>query len=263
MKRLAAGLVLVLTATAAQAADGDAPKRDWLVTVGLGAQILPKYPGADDVLIAPLPRLDIRKEGDPLHFGAPDQGSGIGLLRSGSRFNFGPVLQFQGKRKEKDVGAAVGNVGFTAEPGLFAEGWLLPNLRLRAEGRQGIGGHKALVGDLSMDAVVRDDDRTIFSIGPRLRLGSAKYQRAYFGVTPAAAVRTGLPAYQPGGGVYAFGAVAGLLHQFSPRWGIWVYGGYDRLTDDAARSPIVRAFGSRDQFSGGVALTYTFNVHRH
>lgn len=264
MRRLAAGLGLLLLGTAAQAADSDnPPKPDRLVTIGLGAQVLPKYPGADHLLVAPLPRLNIRHVGDPLHFGAPDQGSGLGLLRPGSRVNFGPVVQFQGKRKEKDVGAPVGNVGFTVEAGAFLEAWATPSLRLRAEGRQGIGGHKALVGDLSADLVVRDDDRNVFSIGPRLRFGSARYQRTYFGVTPAVAVRTGLPAYRPGGGAYAAGAAAGLLHQFSPKWGMFVYAGYDRLIRDANNSPIVRRFGSRDQYSGGVALTYTFTLHRH
>jgi MipA family protein len=261
MMRLA-GAGLLLLGTAAQAADGDAPKPDRLITVGLGAQVVPKYPGADKLLLAPLPRLDFRSVGDPLHFGAPDQATGFGLLGNSSGFDFGPVFQLQGKRREKDVGAPVGNVGFTVEAGAFVQAWVGPHLRLRAEGRQGIGGHKALVGDVSADAVFRDDDTTVFSIGPRLRLSDAKYQRAYFGVTPAVAVRTGLPAFRPGGGIYAVGAIAGLLHQFSPRWGVWAYAGYDRLVHDAGASPIVRAFGSRDQFSGGVALTYTFTMHR-
>lgn len=263
MMRLAAGLALFLLGSAAQAADsGDAPKPDRLVTIGLGAQLLPKYPGADSMLVAPLPRLDIRRVGEPLHFTAADQGSSIGLLGHRSRIDFGPVVKFQGKRKEKDVGAPVGNVGFTVEAGGFVDAWLSPNLRLRAEGRKGLGGHKAWIGDVGADAVFRGGDSTIFSIGPRLRLSDARYQRAYFGVTPAVAVRTGLPAYRPGGGAYAVGAVAGLLHQFSPKWGMWAYAGYDRLIRNADTSPIVRAFGSRDQFSGGLALTYTFTVHR-
>jgi outer membrane protein len=264
MARSAAVLVLLLLGSAAQAADdpAEAPSRGRIVTIGLGAQVAPKYPGADSIVIAPLPRFDLRHVGDPLHFGAPDQGTGIGLLGSRSRIDFGPVVQLQGKRKEKDVGAPVGNVGLTVEVGGFMEAWVTPNLRFRAEGRQGIGGHKALVGDLSADFVARDDDHTIFSIGPRLRLSDAKYQRAYFGVTPAVAVRTGLPAYRPGDGPYAAGAVAGILHQFNSRWGIWAYAGYDRLIRNAGKSPIVRAFGSRDQYSGGVALTYSFVVGR-
>ena len=40
------------------------------------------------------------------------------------------------------------------------------------------------------------------------------------------------------------------------------YAKYDRLLNDAADSPVVRRFGSRDQLSGGAALTYTFFVGR-
>ena len=261
---LAAGAGLLLLGTAAHAADsGDAPRRDRLVTVGLGAQISPKYPGADKYRLGPLPYFNIRNVGDPLRFGAPDQGTSFGLLGGDRRFDVGPVFQLRGKRKEKDVGAAVGDVGTTIEAGAFAEAWIGPNLRLRADARKGFGGHKAWLGDLTADAVARDGDRTLFSIGPRLRFSDARYQRVYFGVTPAVAVRTGLPAYRPGGGLYAVGGVASLVHQFGPRWGLWGYGGYDRLVRDAATSPIVRRFGSRDQFSAGLGLTYAFTMHRH
>ncbi|MDB5693021.1 MAG: hypothetical protein JWO81_2084 [Alphaproteobacteria bacterium] len=258
----AAAALLLCTAAQAQAGDDPPPGRDRLVTIGIGPQIFPKYPGADTYQLAPLPHFDIRHVGDPIHFSAPDQGTGIGLLGAGSRVDFGPVVRLQGKRKEKDVGAPVGNVGFTVEAGGFVQAWLLPSLRLRAEARKGIGGHKAWVGSLGADAVIRDKDRTLFSLGPRLRLSDARYQRAYFGVTPAAALRTGLPAYAPRGGLYAVGAETSLVHQFSPIWGMSAYAGYDRLIRDAGDSPIVRRFGSRDQFSAGLGLTYTFTLHR-
>jgi outer membrane protein len=62
--------------------------------------------------------------------------------------------------------------------------------------------------------------------------------------------------------VQAVGVTAGYLRQLTPRWGIYSYAKYDRLVGDAADSPIVRQFGSRDQFSGGLALTYTFGGGR-
>ena len=58
--------------------------------------------------------------------------------------------------------------------------------------------------------------------------------------------------------ISAVGAAAGYIKQLTPRWGIYSYARYDRLVGDAAASPIVRRFGSRDQISGGLALTYTF-----
>ena len=38
------------------------------------------------------------------------------------------------------------------------------------------------------------------------------------------------------------------------------YARYERLVGDAGNSPLIRQFGSRDQLSGGVGLTYTFTV---
>jgi outer membrane protein len=38
------------------------------------------------------------------------------------------------------------------------------------------------------------------------------------------------------------------------------YAKYDRLSGDAADSPVVRELGSRSQLSGGLGITYTFNL---
>lgn len=260
--RVALASALLLPAAPALASDSDGNSTsDRLVTVGLGAQITPKYPGTDRLSLAPWPRFSLRHVGDPIPFSAPDQGASLGVLGDRSRIDFGPELRLRGKRNERDVGAPVGNVGFTAEAGGFVQAWAAPWLRVRADARKGIGGHKALVGDLSADLVARDGDETIFSLGPRLRLGDARFQRAYFGVTPAVAARTGLPVYRPGGGIYAVGAVTSVFHQFNAQWGVTAYAGYDRLVRAGAASPIVRRFGSRDAFSAGLGLTYTFDVH--
>ena len=98
----------------------------------------------------------------------------------------------------------------------------------------------------------------MISIGPRVSWSNDRYQDAWFGITPADAIASGLPAYDPGGGIHAFGAAASFETQFSPRWGIQTYVKYDRLVGDAADSPVVTVLGSRDQFSGGLGLTYTF-----
>ena len=115
-------------------------------------------------------------------------------------------------------------------------------------------------GDVTADFVLRPSDRTVITFGPRARIADDRYHQAYFGVTPAVALATGLPAYSPGGGVHAIGVNGGMMHQFSSSWGMYVYAAYDRLVRDAADSPIVRAHGSRDQFSGGIGLAYAFQV---
>jgi MipA family protein len=253
---LLAGLAAAsFAASPASAQDGEGRR---LISLGGGIDLSPKYPGADEVGIGPLPYFDLRREGDPLTFEAPDEGIGLGLFGDDSAFDIGPSARFQSKRQEEDVGAPVGDVGFTVEVGAFAQAFLGDNFRVRAEGRKGLGGHDGLTGDLSADFIVRDRDNYVFSIGPRARWADNDYHDAYFGVTPAVAAATGLAPFDPNGGFHSVGAIAGLTHMISRSVGIYGYAGYDRLIGDAADSPIVRTFGSRDQFSGGLALFFTF-----
>lgn len=230
------------------------------LTLGLGAQVAPKFPGGDSYGVGPMPIFDLRRPGQPITFESADDGAGFGILGRDSVVNFGLAVRFQSKRDEEDVGAPVGDVGFTVEVGGFVE--ILPsrNFRIRAELRRGIGGHKAMVGSLGADLIFRDDQNYIFSIGPRVRWADNRYHDRYFGV-PVAIPAAGLPAaYDPDGGVYAVGGIANFTRRLGRNWGLQAYAGYDRLVGDAADSPIVRTLGSRDQFSGGAGLWIEFNV---
>jgi outer membrane protein len=227
--------------------------------IGVGAQVVPSYPGADAFSVRPL--VDIaRARGDtPFEFEAPDESFDIALLNRGG-FAMGPALGFEGSRKASDVGAPLPKVGFTLEAGMFMQYALSKTVRLRAEVRKGIGGHEGLIANLSADFIKRKNDDWLFSIGPRVTIADRKYHRAYYSLTPADAAPSGLPAYSAGAGIQAVGATAGYLAQLTRRWGVYSYLKYDRLVADAAGSPIVRRHGSRDQWSGGLALTYTFGA---
>ena len=143
-----------------------------------------------------------------------------------------------------------------------AEYWASDSIRLRGDLRKGVNGHEGLVGSIALDHVWRDGDRYVFSIGPRVLASDGRFQRAYFGVDSAAALASGLPAYRPDGGIYAVAAASGLAYQFSPRFGLFGFAHYERLVGDAAKSPIIRDLGSRNQLSGGIGLSYTFTVKR-
>lgn len=256
---LAGAALLSLIAATPAAAQDEAP-RGRIVTLGMGAQVSAKYPGADSYGIGPFPNFGLRRPGQPLPFESADDGAGFGFLGYDSVINFGPAVRFQSKRDEDDVGAAVGDVGFTVEVGGFVDINPSRNFRLRAELRRGLGGHKAWVGSLGADLIMRDDQNYMVSIGPRVRWADNRYNDRYFGVTPAVAGATGLATLDPDGGIYAIGGIANLTHRLGRNWGVQAYAGYDRLVGDAADSPIVRAFGSRDQFSGGGGLWIEFNV---
>ena len=250
----AAAALLALLPTASFAQEAKEPRR---VRIGLGPQVTPSYPGADEVRFGPYVNVDTARGDTPFGFEAQDESFAIPVINTDG-ISVGPSLNIQGSRTNSDVGAPIGKVKTTVELGGFVSAYAAPNLRLRAELRRGLGGHDGFVGEVSADFIARDGDKYVFSIGPRVVLSNARYQRAYFGVTPAQAVATGLPVYGPGGGVQSVGGTAGLTYQFSRSWGIMTYARYDRLVSDAADSSIVRQFGSRNQFSGGLGLTYTF-----
>ena len=257
MKRfLIAGIALLSAPTVALADDG----RDLRVRVGVGANLRPPYSGADADTVGPLFSVSFAHGTDPFKFKAYDDSSGLALL-STKGFTFGPAVNLVGSRKDSDVGAPVGRVGATVEAGVFA-GYRFGDFRIRGEVLKGIGGHKSMRAQLGVDRIWRDGDRYVFSIGPRLLIADAGYERAYFGVTPAASLASGLPVYTPRGGIYGVAATSGLSVQLNPRWGLLGYARYERLVGDAARSPIVRQFGSRDQLSGGLGLSYIFTFKR-
>jgi outer membrane protein len=243
--------------SAASAQDSE----DLRVRVGLGAQLRPDFIGADSSEVAPLWRINVARGTDPFKFSAPDYAFGIPIISSGG-FSIGPAANIASGRKNSDLDVPVGKVKTTIEAGAFASYQLSNSLYLRAEGLKGLGGHKGVVGTVGADYIWRDGDRYVFSIGPRVLFSNSRYQRAFFGVTPEAALASGLPAYRPGGGVHGVAAASGLSVQFDPRWGVFGFARYERLVGDAAKSPIVRELGSRNQLSGGVGLSYTFTIKR-
>ena len=258
MKNLLIALAAVLPAWGAANAQDS---RDIRVRIGLGAQVLPEFLGADDRRVAPLFHVNVARGTHEFSFGAPDDSPSISVFSKGG-FSLGPAANIEGRRRESDVGAPVGSVSRTYEVGAFAQYLVGDSFRIRAELRKGINGHDGLVGLVGADKIWRDGDRYVFSLGPRILFSDARYQRAYFGVSPAASLASGLPVYRPGGGVHAIALASGMSYQFDDRWGVFGYARYARLVGDAANSPIVRAFGSRNQLSGGIGLNYTFTIRQ-
>lgn len=252
-KALVAAMLAALALPAyAQDANTDEPRRTRVI---LGPQLVPRYPGADGMAVRPY--IDVsRARGDAdFRFEAPDESTGFSLYdRDG--LAFGPALNFEGKRRRSDAGG-LDEVGFSVELGGAASLALTPSIRARVEARKGVSGHKGLIGMAGLDYVVRDGNRWLWSVGPRVTLADARYARAYFGVTPRETLATGIASYRPGSMVMV-GATGSALRQLTTRWGLFGYAKYDRIVGDAADSPVTRRFGDRNQWSAGAGVSYTF-----
>lgn len=249
---------LAAMATFARPAAADDLRSGRNVMIGTGLQAIPAHPGAGHGTITFLPLVDTWRTGAAMTVESPDEAFGFAVIGHRNHgFAAGPALTFSPTRKA-DPAAGLSRIGFGVETGAFVEVWPTAPLRLRAELRHGIGGHGALAGDLAADLVWREGkEGPILTVGPRLRWGSARHNRTYYGVPQGGAGP--LPSYEIGSGIHALGATAGLRLPVSRIFGLYGYLGYDRLVGAAARSPIVKA-GSADQFSAGLALTYRFRL---
>jgi MipA family protein len=223
----------------------------------------PNFPGSSQRDAGFFPLIAVWNSGGRMPVETPDESFGINFIGDDENVSAGLVLTTNPRRRSRDVGLDVRRVGFGVEAGGFAQAWVGDSLRLRAELRQGIGGHSALTGDLAADLVIRTpDDGVLFTAGPRVRWGSGGYHRRYFGVTAEEALANGIAAYRPGSGIYAYGMVSSAHVYVTRSLGLYAYGGYERLSGDAARSPIISAVGDRDQISFGAGLSYRFQVNR-
>lgn len=267
MKRIfaLAGLLAVMAApVAAPAADFITPlpnSSDWTITLGVEGRLLPSFSGSDRYVIRPAPLFDIRRAGTPRRFSSPRDGFGFGILESGA-FRLGPTAKLQLPRKESDDIRlrGLGDVNWAVELGLFAEYWPAQWLRTRVEVRQGVGGHRGIVSDLTADIVHPVTRQLTLSAGPRVTLVSAAFNQPYFSINAVQAAASGLPVFDARGGLYSYGAGAQARYEWTPQWATHIFVEYERLTGDAGKSPLVVQRGSRDQTTVGLGATYSFDV---
>ena len=227
------------------------------IRIYAGPEIGPAYPGAKDTSLSPFFDFSRARGDEEFAYEAPDEGFGIPVI-SANGIYLGPVLGFTAKRGVNDTALGIAPVKATVEAGLSLQADIGDHLYGFTEIRRGIGGHDGWVIGAGLDYILRDHDKWLVSIGPRLEWGNRRHQRAYFGVTPEESSIAGVEAYSPGSGIQSLGGTLGVLYQLSPDWGLAAYGRYDRLAGDAADSPITENFGRRNQYSAGIALSYTF-----
>lgn len=206
---------------------------------------------------SPLVNVDRERGSTPFAFEAPDDSFDVAVVDH-QGFSFGPVVNWERSRTAKDVGVPLAKVSFSLEPGAFIAYQAGDHFRLRGELRKGVTGHKGWVATAGADFIARAGDKWLASLGPRVTWGGNRYLDAYFSVTPGESAATGLPVFDAGSGIESVGGAASLLFELTPHWGLAGFAKYDRLVGDAGRSPIVRQVGSRNQFSAGLGLSYTF-----
>lgn len=253
LRRTAPALAL-LAACAAAPAVAD-PRPGVVFTLGAGARLAPDYFGADSRSVGPTGRFGFQELRLP-------GGFGIGSPEAqplDPGFGVGGSFRYIGSRNASEFPELTGldDVSRALELGLeirqVHEFW-----RVFAAARYGVIGHRAWAGEVGADAILRASDRLTLTAGPRAAFGSARFQRTYFGITPAEAAASGLAPHAPSSGLVSVGAEIGMRYALDRDWGIEGAITWDRLQGDAGRSPIA-AQGSRDQLGARLLVTRRFS----
>jgi MipA family protein len=234
----------------------------WIVTVGAMVTYEPDYRGSDELGFGALPSISWRREGTPDVFSAPDDGFDFALFERAG-FKLGPVGTLSAGRSEKDDARLTGldNYSTSIEAGIFADYWVVPELlRTRAELRHGFRDDDGFILDLGAD-VVRHVGRVTLAAGPRIRFADSDAMNLRFGVSDQASRNNGhVEAFSADGGLESVGVTASLSYDITQDLKFTVYDRYDHLVGDASDSPITREFGSEDQNTVGMGLTYSFHT---
>lgn len=226
----------------------------WSGTVGLGLADVPVYPGAsrDRIRVVPLLAFSYDRQVFLSPFGL-----GINLIH-GHGFFAGPVLGFHGARNETDDPhlAGLGDIPASITGGAFA-GYRTGPWQVVVTVRQAIThSGNGLEGLAELDYhTLLIPHQLLLAVGPEVSFGDAAHNNTWFGVSAAQSVSSGLPPFEPGGGIEAVGAHARLTTVLSRHLLLEVFGTLNRLTGDVGDSPIVER---RTQGIIGAGLAYRF-----
>ncbi|HEY9580659.1 MAG TPA: MipA/OmpV family protein [Rhizorhapis sp.] len=271
--------VLLITAGTAQAQEASGPPVDPdadTLTVVVGGAYLPSYEGSDDYIASPGALVRGRVAG----FSFFTRGASLYVdvlpdhSDSGWDIELGPVanLRLDRNSRIKDPQVrALGKIDKTIELGGWAgitkTGVLTSaydSLSLRVSYLHDVGNeHDSYIITPSIGYGTPLGTKTYAGVGVSADYVGKGYSQTYFGVTPAGAVASGLPAYAVSDSgfknvrlsTYAMQSLTGdLLHGLSIAAGV----SYSRMLGKYADSPIVADAGDADQWVGAVGLSYTF-----
>ena len=276
---LAALLAPVVAPTSANA-QSDVASEDSLLegdyfTIGAGVVFRPSYEGSDDYVVTPVPAVMGKIRG--IEITPRPGGVALDLIKDGKDpsvgFSFGPVATYSGNRKREikdpvvraagklkaaiEVGA---NTGVTFYKLLHDYDSMTVSADVKwdinsAHGGMAISPHVNYFTPLSRAAFV--------NVGVSAKHVNDDYADYYFSVSPAQSVASGLPGYQASGGWVRAGVnlLAGYDldgNLLNGGFSIVALGSYNRLMNDAKRTPYTSLRGDPNQWLIGGGLAYTF-----
>ena len=276
---LLAGLGAALAPIAAHAQSATAPEDsvfdgDYL-TVGVGAVYGPSYEGSDDYVASPAPLVHGKIKG--IEITPRPGGVALDLIPDSkdakTGFSLGPVATYSGNRKrqiEDPVVRASGKLKSTMELGvnggvafyrLFNP---YDSVTVSADVKWDVNGaHRGMSFTPGVNYITPLSRAALVTLQVSARHVDDDYADYYYSVSPAQSTASGLPAFQAKGG-WASAGVSALFgydldgNALNGGAAVFLLGSYNRLMNDAKRTPFTAMRGDADQWIGGAGLAYTF-----
>lgn len=242
-------------------------------TLALGVGMAPDYEGSDDYRL--IPAGGVRGQYNGISFYSRGTYLFVDVVPSSGdkvKFNAGPVIGVRLNRTRKvkdDFVDLLPERKMAMEVGGFAgvsfKGLTNPydSLSFQVDAVHDIGkAHKSTAVRPNMTFSTPLSSQTYVSAGVGMEFVSNRYADYYYGITPANALASGLPAFNGDGGMKDWNAnllvnqsLTGNLLQ-----GLSVFGlaNYSRLVGDFKKSPIVDDRGSASQWLVAAGLGYTW-----
>ncbi len=243
---------------------------DW--TIAGGAGWAPDYVGSNDYRLIPVAAIRgkvgpvaITSRGTYLYADLFERGTGLDL-------DAGPIVGLRSNRTgkiEDDVVDRLPELNRAIEVGGFA-GVSLHNvtnpydsLSFSLDVLHDIGNaHESTVLRPNIDFSTPLSRRTFVSADVGAEFVSNRFADYYFGIDAAGRLASGLPVYNPDGGMKSWnaGLLVGQAITGDLTGGLSLFGtaDYSRLVGDFKRSPIVSRRGSPSQWLLAAGLAYTF-----
>jgi outer membrane protein len=242
----------------------------WSVTIGTGGVYAPAFLGSNSYQLSVFPELSIKYKNH--FFASMKDGIGYNIINS-SGWQIGPVAKYVFERKENGdnpfrvIGPksnalrGLGDVDGTVELGGFVK-YILEPFTYKIELRQGVNGHKGMIGETSISyggTITQFGPPIIYSFGPRATVASSDYNNAYFGINQTQSARSGLDRYNADSGIVSYGIGGFALFPFTDSISFSMFAGYNSLSNEVSNSPLVVQLGSENQFVSGLSISYKFD----
>lgn len=233
----------------------DVKLEDFNFRLGYGFGLTPDYEGSDDFRFLNVPLVEINYKNKLVLQNTKLRYN----LLTHKLFRLGPLINYKFGREEKRNSAltGMGDEKDALEVGVFFDG-KKNGFIYSGDIRHGLGAGLGISGRIILGHGIYQDEKFMALAAVQLKWGGDATNRELFGISQQQSLTTGMDAFDPDGGLSSAGLNFYGRYQIGKNLRIEGITGYSLITGKAADSPLVKDFGSRNQFIMGIGARINF-----